>query len=56
MATGSIEIKFSSVFKIIFKGRVSTRGFEGLIDMGLPTPSQVSHLFCQVRWPTFLGF
>ena len=45
-----------AVFQITFKGRVLTRNFEGSIDVDLPTPSQVYHLFCQVRWPAFSGF
>ena len=45
-----------SVFQITFKGRVPTRNFEGSIDVDLPTPSQVYHLFCRVRWPAFSGF
>ena len=45
-----------AVFQITFKVRVPTRGLEGSIDVGLPTSSQVSHLFCQVRWLAFLGF
>ena len=44
------------VFQITFNGRVPTRSFEGSIDVGLPMFSQVDHLFCQVRWPAFLGF
>ena len=44
------------VFLITFKGRVSTKSFEGSIAVGLPTSSQVSHLFCRVRWPAFSGF
>ena len=46
----------SSVFQITFKGRVPTRSFEGSIDVSLPTPSQVNHWFCRVRWPAFSGF
>ena len=45
-----------SVFQITFKGSVPARSFEGSIDVVLPTPYQVSHLFCPVRWPVFLGF
>ena len=29
------------------KGRVSTRNFEGTIDVGLPISSQVYYLFCR---------
>ena len=39
--------KNSAVFQINFKGMVSTRSFEGSIDVSLPTSSQVYHLFCQ---------
>ena len=45
-----------TVVQVSFKGPVQTRSFEGSIDVGLPTPSQVYHLFCWVRWPAFLGF
>ena len=45
-----------SVFQITFKGRVSTVSFEGSIDVGLPTSSQVYHLFCRVKWPAVSGF
>ena len=44
------------MFQITFKDNVSTRNFEGSIDASLPMSSQVYHLFCQVRLPTFLGF
>ena len=44
-------------FQITFKDcRVPTRSFDGSIDVSLPTPSQVSHLFCRVKWPAFSGF
>ena len=45
-----------AVCQIIFKGGLSTRNFEGSIDVDLPAPSQVYHLFCQVRWPAFSSF
>ena len=45
-----------AVFQITFKGRVPIRSFEGSVHVGLPTPSQVYHLFCRVRWPALLGF
>ena len=45
-----------TVFQITFKGRVPTMSFEGSTDVSLPISSQVYHLFCQVRWPTLLGF
>lgn len=33
-----------TVFQISFKGRVSTGSFQdGSVDVGLPTPSRVSH-------------
>ena len=51
-----VAVAFYPVFQITFKGTVSTRNFEGSKDVGLSTPSQVSHLFCWVRWPAFLGF
>ena len=41
---------YSAVFQITFKGSMPA------IDVVLPTSSQVSHLFCWVRWPAFLGF
>ena len=34
---------FSSSVPDNFKGRVPTRSFEGSIDVGLPTSSQVYH-------------
>ena len=43
------------VFQITFKGRVLPRSFEGSIDVGLPTSTQVYRLFCHVRWSAFLG-
>ena len=44
------------MFQITFKSRVSARNFEGPIDASLPASSQVYHLVCRVRWPTFSGF
>ena len=46
----------NTVFQITFKGRVPKRNFEGPIHVDIPTPSQVYHLFCWVRWPAFSGF
>ena len=45
---------YSTVFQITFNGRVSTRSFEGSIDVSLPTSSQVYNLSGQVA--SFLGF
>ena len=45
-----------ALFQITFKGRVPARNFEGSIHVDLPTPSQVYHFFCRVRWPAFSGF
>ena len=39
--------------QITFKGRVSTRNFEGSVDASLAPSSQVYHLFYRVRWPAF---
>ena len=50
------QTPINAVFQITFKGTVSTRGFEGSIDVGLSTLFPVNHLFFQVRWPAFLGF
>ena len=52
-----VMFSFASLFQITFKGRVSTRNFEGSLHVGFRTSSQVYfYLFCWVRWPTFLGF
>ena len=54
--SGNFTAYHVSVFQITFKGRVSTVSFEGSIDVGLPTSSQVYHLFCRVKWPAVSGF
>ena len=55
-STAVRQLDANPVFQITFKGRVPTRGFDGSIDVGLPTPSQVYNLFCRVRWPAFSRF
>ena len=56
VSSSSELLSTASVFKLTFKRRVPTRNFGGSVDVGVPAPSLVSHLFCWVRWPAFLGF
>ena len=45
-----------AVFQMTFKGTVSTRSFEGSIDVGVPMPSQVSPFILSGQVASFLGF
>ena len=51
------KMEGDAVFQITFKGRVPMRCFDGLIDAGLPTSSQVYHNYIlSGQVVSFLGF